>query len=111
LHRLTRQSANTTRYSTRSAWRIRLLPRRRFSRARRCSTPMVACLPTMGLTSVMFPWRTPTPSRPQSRTIRSQGRGDPVKKIRALQVRSALVAKKKRRHQHRRRLILCVLLL
>ncbi|KAG2945981.1 hypothetical protein PC117_g7997 [Phytophthora cactorum] len=41
------------------------------------------------------PWRTgksrpqqPTPSRPQSRTIRSQGRVDPVKTIRALQERA-----------------------
>ncbi|KAG3076763.1 hypothetical protein PI125_g21443 [Phytophthora idaei] len=39
---------------------------------------------TMGLTSAMPPWRTgesrpqqPTPSRPQSRMIRSQGRVDP----------------------------------
>ncbi|KAG6941725.1 hypothetical protein JG688_00018517, partial [Phytophthora aleatoria] len=61
-------------YSIRTAWRIRLLPRRRSS-----------CLPTMGRTSVMSPWRTgkshpqqPTPSRPQSRMSRSQGRVDPV---------------------------------
>ncbi|KAG2768202.1 hypothetical protein PC116_g31076 [Phytophthora cactorum] len=53
----------------------------------------------------------PTPSRPQSRMSRSQGRVDPVKMIRALQVLSTLVAKKKRRHQHRRRLITRVLLL
>ncbi|KAG2924178.1 hypothetical protein PC116_g4955 [Phytophthora cactorum] len=59
----------------------------------------------MGLTSMMSPWRTgksrpqqPTPSRPQSHTIRSQSRGDTVKKIRALQVRGARATKKKRRH-------------
>ncbi|KAG3231457.1 hypothetical protein PI124_g23448 [Phytophthora idaei] len=43
----------------------------------------------------------PTPSRPQLRMSRSQGRVDPVKKIRALQVRSARVMMKKRRHQRR----------
>ncbi|KAG4039989.1 hypothetical protein PC123_g24466 [Phytophthora cactorum] len=71
-----------------------------------CGIPTVACLPTMGQTSVMSPWRTgkshpqqPTPSRPQSRMSRSQGHVDPVKMIRALQVRSARVMMKKRRHQ------------
>ncbi|KAG2786641.1 hypothetical protein PC129_g489 [Phytophthora cactorum] len=55
---------------------------------------------------VMSPWRTgkprpvqPTPSRPQSRMIRSLGRVDPVKMIRALRARSARVMMKKRRHQ------------
>ncbi|KAG3052183.1 hypothetical protein PI125_g26194 [Phytophthora idaei] len=51
----------------------------------------------------------PTSCWPQSRTIRSQGRGDTVKKIRALQVRSARETKKKRRHQHWGRLLLRVL--
>ncbi|KAG3068290.1 hypothetical protein PI125_g23451 [Phytophthora idaei] len=50
-----------------------------------------------------------TPSRPQSRMIRSQGRVDPVKMIRALQVRSARVMMKKRRHQRWLRLLLRVL--
>ncbi|KAG4040891.1 hypothetical protein PC123_g23573 [Phytophthora cactorum] len=72
--------------------------------------------PTMGRTSVMSPWRTgkshpqqPTPSRPQSRMSRSQGHVDPVKMIRALQVRSARVMKKKRRHQRQLLLLLRVL--
>ncbi|KAG3054957.1 hypothetical protein PI125_g25786 [Phytophthora idaei] len=51
----------------------------------------------------------PTPSRPQLRMSRSQGRVDPVKKIRALQVRSARVMMKKRRHQRRLLLLLRVL--
>ncbi|KAG2768878.1 hypothetical protein Pcac1_g19967 [Phytophthora cactorum] len=56
----------------------------------------------------MSPWRMgkshpqqPTPSRPQSRMIRSHGRVDPMKMIRALQVRSARVMMKKRRHRRR----------
>ncbi|KAG2772153.1 hypothetical protein Pcac1_g17120 [Phytophthora cactorum] len=51
----------------------------------------------------MSPWRTgkfhpqqPTPSRPQLRISRSKGRVDPVKMIRALQVRSARVMMKKK---------------
>ncbi|KAG6956218.1 hypothetical protein JG687_00010734, partial [Phytophthora cactorum] len=93
-------SVNTTRYSTRSAWRTRPKPRSPSSRAGRCSTPTVAYTLTMDLASRPHGGR-PTPSWPQSRTIRSQGCGDTAKKIRALHVRSARVMKNKRRHQRR----------
>ncbi|KAG6967431.1 hypothetical protein JG688_00006335, partial [Phytophthora aleatoria] len=72
----------------------------------------------MGRTSVMSPWRTgkshlqqPTLSRPQSHMSRSQGCVDPVKMIRALQVRSARIMTKKGRHQCRLLLLLRVLFL